>query len=86
MEPTSDSSWAPGDPADAHENSLHGNERRADASHHASASARLFNDVFRIRFLATIDPGCADQRGLRVASTAGLAVIRGSAVSRRSSA
>ena len=82
MEPTSDSSWAPGDPADAHENSLHGNERRADAS----ASARLFNDVFRIRFLATIDPGCADQRGLRVASTAGLAVIRGSAVSRRSSA
>ena len=82
MEPTSDSSWAPGDPADAHENSLHGNERRAGAS----ASARLFNDVFRIRFLATIDPGCADQRGLRVASTAGLAVIRGSAVSRRSSA
>ena len=82
MEPTSDSSWAPGDPADAHENSLHGNERRADAS----VSARLFNDVFRIRFLATIDPGCADQRGLRVASTAGLAVIRGSAVSRRSSA
>ncbi len=82
MEPTSDSSWAPGDPADAHENSLHGNERRADAS----ASARPFNDVFRIRFLATIDPGCADQRGLRVASTAGLAVIRGSAVSRRSSA